>query len=268
MSDSGKRICVLCDLEGVSGVVNWDTDTGRDQPNYQRSLRLATNELNALLRGLKWGGAEEILVVDGHGEGGLELELVTEEADVLIGRPITVPYWLDGGWDGVAYFAHHSMAGTEGGNLCHSWSHVSVVEVRLNNQPVGEIGWYIYLAGYFKSPAILVTGDDKACAEAKRLAPAIETAVVKTGLNATTAICKPPPVAQNIIGRAAGRAMQRLAEMTPVPPPGPPFRVTRTYAEASMAEAFCSSKEWAQRVDERTVAVESDDYLDLSKKFL
>ncbi len=268
MSEAGKRICVLCDLEGVSGVVSWDTDTGRGQPYYQRSLRLATNELDALLRGLRWGGATEILVLDGHGDGGLELELISEDADVLIGRPIQYPYGLDAGWDGVAYFAHHSMAGTPSGNLAHSWSHESVVEVRLNDHPIGEIGWYIYTAGDFNSPAILVTGDDQACAEAKRLAPAIETAVVKTGLNATTAVCKPPRIAQDIIGRAAGRAMQRLPEMAPVAPPGPPFRVTCTYSKAEMAEGFCRARAWAQRVDECTVACESDDYAELSRKFL
>ncbi len=268
MSESGKRIHVLCDLEGVSGVVNWDTDTGRDQPNYQRSLRLATNELNALLRGLRWGGAEEIFVLDGHGEGGLDLELITEDADVVIGRPISYPYGLESGWDGVVFFAHHAMAGTEDANLCHSWSHVSVVEVRLNDQPIGEIGWYIYSAGYFGSPAILVTGDDKACAEAQRLAPAIETAVVKKAVNTTTAICKPPTAAQNIIGRAAGHAMQRLSEMSPTPPPGPPFQVTCRYSKPSIAEEVCQKKEWAKRVNDCTIAIESDDYADLSKKFL
>jgi D-amino peptidase len=198
----------------------------------------------------------------------LDLEAITEDAEVAVGRPIRYPYWMEEGWDGVVYFGHHSMARTDGGNLCHSWAHVSVVEVRLNEEPIGEIGWYIYTAGYFKTPAMLVTGDDKACAEAKRLAPEIETAVVKRGVNATTAICRPPCVAQDIIGRAAAQAMKRLVEMKPVAPPKPPLRVTCRYSEASMAENFCKGKRWAQRVDEFTVACESEDFADLSKKFL
>jgi len=266
MGRNGKRIFVLCDLEGVSGVVNWG-DTGPG-PTYQRSLRLATEELNALLRGLRAGGAEEIAVLDGHGGGGLDPELVTEECEVRLGRPIRAPYGMDEGWDGVVYFAHHSMAGTPGGHLCHSWSHETVVECTLKGEPIGEIGWYIYLAGYFGARAMLVTGDDKACAEAERYAAGIEKAVVKKGVNTTTALCRPPQVARAIIEDAARRAMKRLEEMEPPAVPKAPYLVTCRYIDPTMAEEYCAARPWARRVDARTVAIEADDYLELSKRFL
>lgn len=264
---NGRRIYVLCDLEGVSGVVSFDADCAPDGPNYRRSIRLASEELNALIRGLREGGAGEILVVDGHGPGGLDVEAIREEVDLLLGRPIRPPFEMDKGWDALVLFAHHAMEGTEGANLAHSWSHKGIEECRLNDRPIGEIGWYIYLAGYFGMPAILITGDDKACAEARGYVPQIEAAVVKVGLNKTAAICKPPPVARKIIREAARRAMGKLREIEPVRL-DPPYRAVRRYREAELADRFCSSHPWAERVDERTVAVESDDYLDLTLKFL
>jgi D-amino peptidase len=267
MEGKGKLVFVLCDLEGVSGVVNFDADCAPGQPNYTRSLRLATEELNALIRGLRRGGAEEITVLDGHGPGGLDIELVKEEAEIYLGRPLSFPFGLDRGWDTVVLFAHHAMEGTPEANLRHSWSHKSIEECTLNGEPIGEIGWYVYLAGYFGVPVILITGDDKACAEAQRYVPNMEIAVVKKGCSVSMAICKSPHASRRIIEKAAERAMQRIEEIKPVIP-SPPYRATRRYAEPKMAEGFCSSRPWAQRIDEKTVAVESDDYLDLSRRFL
>ncbi len=267
MGRNKLRIHVLCDLEGVSGVVNFDADCAPGQPNYARSLRLATEELNALIRGLRKGGADEILVLDGHGAGGLDIELIREEADIYLGRPMRPPFVLDRGWDAAVLFAHHAMEGTPNSNLRHSWSHRTIEECTLNGQPIGEIGWITYTAGYFGVPVVLVTGGDKACAEAKGYAPWIETAVVKEELDIAVAICKPPPVSQRIIEEAAERAMHRIAEGKPVLPP-PPYRATRRYVEARMAGAFCNARPWAQRVDEKTIAVEADDFLELSKAFL
>ncbi|MCD6562920.1 MAG: M55 family metallopeptidase, partial [Thermoproteales archaeon] len=83
----GRKIFVLGDLEGVSGVVSFDTDTSPQGKNYERSLRLATRELNALIRGLRKGGADYIIFLDGHGWGGINFELIEEDVDVLYGRP-------------------------------------------------------------------------------------------------------------------------------------------------------------------------------------
>ncbi|HDJ89704.1 MAG TPA: hypothetical protein ENG40_03325 [Thermoprotei archaeon] len=262
-----KRIFILCDLEGVSGVVSFDTDTAPGQVNYKRSLRLASNELNALIRGLRKGGADEIAVLDGHGSGGIDIELIEEDVDIYLGRPISPPFDLDKGWDGIVLFAHHAMAGTPNANLCHSWSHTTIYEVRLNNKPIGEIGWYTYLSAYYKIPVILVTGDDKACMEAKKYISNIETAIVKRGLNTNAAICKPPHIAQKIIENAAERAMKRIDKIMLAKLPKPPYIATRTYLDPTYADIFCEKRPWVERVNERTISIKSTDYLDLTKKF-
>ncbi|OYT31877.1 MAG: hypothetical protein B6U94_01605 [Thermofilum sp. ex4484_79] len=263
-----KRILILGDLEGVSGVVSFDTDTAPGQINYERSLRLATGELNALIRGLRNGGAGKITFIDGHGYGGINFELIDEDIDVIMGRPLYPPFGFGKEYDGVVLFAHHAMAGTPNANLCHSWSHSTIYECRLNNEPIGEIGWYSYLAAYYGIPVILVTGDDKACNEAKRYVPDIETAVVKIGLNTTAAICKPPKISQKIIEKAARNAMARIESIKPAVLPRPPYVATRTYLDPKYAESFLKHRPWAEKVDERTVRVRSKDYLELTTLFL
>ena len=61
----------MTDLEGVAGVLNfenWCSDGGGR--HYEKAQRLLTEEVNAAADGFFEGGAEEILVVDGHGYGG------------------------------------------------------------------------------------------------------------------------------------------------------------------------------------------------------
>ncbi len=264
----GRKIFVLGDLEGVSGVVSFDTDTSPQGKNYERSLRLATRELNALIRGLRNGGADYIIFLDGHGWGGINFELIEEDVDVLYGRPVYAPFGISEKYDGVVLFAHHAMAGTRGANLCHSWSHSTTVECRLNGEPIGEIGWYVYLSAYFGIPVILTTGDDKACEEARKYIPNMEVAVVKKGINTSMAICKSPKVAQKIIEEAAERAMRRIDEIKPAKLPNPPYQATRKYIDPLYAEGFVKSRPWAKLIDERTIMVEADDYLELTKLFL
>ena len=263
-----KKILVLCDLEGVSGVVSFETDTSPDGINYRRSLRLAAGELNTLIRGLRRGGADEILLVDGHGYGGIDPELITEDADIYLGRPLFFPFELDKGWDGFVLFAHHAMAGTKGANLCHSWSHTTIYECKLNKKPIGEIGWYIYLAGYFKVPSILITGDDKACAEAKLYSPNINCAVVKKGISTNSAICKPPKFSQKIIEKMAEVAV-RFIEKHKLPRlPSSPYNAEKVFLDPRYADIFCSQRPWAMRINNRTVSVSDNDFFNLTKKFL
>ena len=264
----GKKIFILGDLEGVSGVVRFDRDTSPGGRYYERSLRLATQELNALVRGLRKGGADYIAFLDGHGAGGIDIELIEEDVDIILGRPVYAPYGMSDEYDGVVLFGHHAMAGTPGANLCHSWSHATIVECRLNGEPIGEIGWYTYLPAYFGVPVILVTGDDKACKEAKKYIPNMEVAVVKKGINTSMAICKPPKIARKIIEEAAERAVKRIGEIKPAKLPMSPFKATRKYIDPQYAENFVKARPWAKRIDERTIMVEAEDFLELTKLFL
>jgi len=58
---------MMTDLEGVSGVKGRSDDIGNKIINMEQACRLLPGEVNATVEGLTDAGAEEIVVVDGHG---------------------------------------------------------------------------------------------------------------------------------------------------------------------------------------------------------
>ena len=62
------RIIVMSDMEGVAGIVKWEQVDGGESL-YEEGRRLYTEEINAVVRGARAGGATEIVVMDCHGAG-------------------------------------------------------------------------------------------------------------------------------------------------------------------------------------------------------
>ena len=63
------RVLIMCDMEGVSGIVTWD-QVGGGKAGYPEGRELYTAEVNAAVRGASRAGASEIIVIDGHNAGG------------------------------------------------------------------------------------------------------------------------------------------------------------------------------------------------------
>jgi len=173
------KIYIITDLEGVAGVVDFKSQTYPDGKYFEKAKELLTEEVNACCDGLKEMGVDEILVVDGHGPGGILPEKIHPEAKLYHGRPISSLWEIDKGWDAVFLLAHHSMNGTEKGNLNHTYSSQQIVKMELNGEEIGEIGFEIYIAGCFDIPVVFISGDEAACKEGESYVPDIEKAVVK-----------------------------------------------------------------------------------------
>lgn len=75
------KIYVVCDLEGVAGIVGFKKQCMEEGKYYKQAIRVATLELNALIDGLREGGASNIYAFPGHGDflGGLDFELIDPE---------------------------------------------------------------------------------------------------------------------------------------------------------------------------------------------
>jgi D-amino peptidase len=168
------RIYILTDQEGVAGVINSVDYASPEGRYYETARRLLTEEVNAAVEGALAGGATEIFVLDGHGYGSIDVELLHPEVEVLAGRPIRFPFEYDGSYDALMFVGQHAKANTDGGHLSHTGS-MDQDDLILNKLSVGELGWYIQLAGYHGKPTILVTGDQAVCDEAHALVPEIET---------------------------------------------------------------------------------------------
>ena len=81
------KIALMTDLEGTAGVTSFSQETYPEGRDHILARRLAMAEVNAAVDGFLEAGAEDVLIIDGHGPGGLWFEDMHPEASMLHGRP-------------------------------------------------------------------------------------------------------------------------------------------------------------------------------------
>lgn len=206
------KILIATDMEGITGVVNWDQVTPGHY-EYPRFRKLMTLDVNAAIKGAFEGGATEVIVADGHWNG---TNILIEELDARarLNSSTSAPHSMMQGIDetvnGVIYVGYHARQGSPLAVCDHTWSSKCVANLWLNEVLVGEFGLNGALAGYFGVPVIMVSGDQTACAQTVELLGEVETAVVKRATGRYSAECLTPEVAQKMISEAARRAVTNL----------------------------------------------------------
>lgn len=213
------RIYITTDLEGPAGVNLWSQTREGDTPAKFRAMHLLTAEVNAAVDGILDAEPNcEVIVGDGHGSGGLIYEEMHPKAKVVMhGRrdPNDKPSEIKSNlasYDGYMLVGQHAMAGTADAPLCHTFSSKTVEYYKLNGMPIGEFGCHAVRFGAFDIPTIFLSGDDKACAEAKDLIPEIITAEVKKGLGIQRALHLSPTAARTLIRKNAKEAIEKLQQ--------------------------------------------------------
>src|SRR5438093_976220 len=93
------RVLIMTDMEGVAGVVNAEDYLDFSGRLYGIGRTLATQECNAAIEGALAAGATEVLVVDGHGAGAMEPELLHPAARLLAGKPKPRAFGCDASFD-------------------------------------------------------------------------------------------------------------------------------------------------------------------------
>ncbi len=176
------RIMIGTDMEGVAGVIDHDTWVTPEGRYYERGKELLTREVNAAIDGFFAAGAEYILVTDGHGYGGLTLELLDKRVEYQRGWGLEpYPGGLKNGFDCAAVIGQHPKAGTEYGHISHTgW--FNVIDKRINGISVGEFGTLVYICSELGTTPIFGSGDLAFTKEAQALVKGIETVAVKRGL--------------------------------------------------------------------------------------
>jgi D-amino peptidase len=265
------KILIAADMEGVSGVTNWNhVQSGHVE--YPRFRKIMTEDVNAAIRGSFEGGATEIVVTDGHGLGNnILIEALDSRVKLNSGNasPFAMVQGVDSGdFKGVIFVGYHARAGTADGVLAHTWSSQRVANVWLNDILLGEYGLNAALCGHYGCSPLMITGDQTACAQAVELLGDLELAIVKQATSFQSAECLSPDVAQEIIQAAAVRAVQRLkAGEAPKP-----FKLTEPVkgrVEFRMVEMADSASRLpgAARVDGTTIEFTSTDMPTAYKSF-
>jgi len=256
------KIYIVCDLEGVAGVVDFRKQCMEDGAYYQQAARLATLELNSLVEGALEGGAAEVYAWPGHGEfpGAIDVELLHPECRLVMHAGDGGPAGVDGSFEAMVLHGLHGMAGAEGGVLSHSFTPF-MRNVWLNDLRIGEIAMNMISFGEHEVPSLMVRGDQAAVDEARALVPSIEGVAVKWGLeekhrlgalSVRRAVSLSPVKARSLIREAARRAMGLVGSVEAFTV-RPPFSVRVEYTEAKYADTAAMSR-GVERIDGLTVA--------------
>lgn len=205
------KVYISADIEGVSGVVHRE-HTARDGREHDRARLWMTEEVNAAIRGAKRAGATTIIVNDGHGTmRNIILEQLDADARLISGSPKR--YAMMQGieaqnFDAAIFVGYHTQMGHTG-VLNHTFHGGVVQSIRWNGESLGEFGLNAYLAAYFHTPVIFVSGCQYMQEEARHLIPSIETAVVKETIHQVVALNDSPLRAQEKIENGVFEALMR-----------------------------------------------------------
>ncbi len=253
------KVYVVCDLEGVAGVVDFKKQCMEEGSYYRQAIRMATLELNALVEGALEGGAEEVYAWPGHGAfpGGLDVEHLHPECSLVMHAGDTGPAGYDESFDAMFLHGFHGMAGSEG-VLAHSFMPF-IENIWLNELRIGEIAMNMAVFGVRGVPTVFVSGDQAAVDEAKALVPGIEGAAVKWALeekerlgalSVRKAVALSPAKAQEAVREAARRAVKKVGSVEPFRL-DPPYTMKVEYTEDKYAERALRSP-GVKRIGEAT----------------
>jgi D-amino peptidase len=263
------KVFISIDMEGIAGVAH-RLQVTRGLGDFAIGRTLMTKEANAAIEGAFEGGATSVVVNDSHGDMfNLLPEELDQRAELILGSP-KVPLSMMQGFgpefDVALFLGYHARVGTEAAVLDHTYYGRLLWDVRVNGESQTEASLNAAVAGTFGVPVGLVTGDDKACAQAAQQLPAIRTVAVKQAFGRGVARSMHPANAREAIRAAAAEVVAGAAGFEPYRPP-PPFVLEVDVLNTGIAD-LCSLAPGVDRIGPRTLRFESDDFMQVFRCLL
>jgi len=243
----------MTDMECISGIAH-DEQVRRESPFWQQSRGYLMGDANAAVRGAFDGGADDVVVQDGHDDGkSFITELLDPRARLSVGSR---DGWLgiDDTFDAAVMVGQHAKAGTLDAFLDHTQSGRDIFDFTVNGVSMGEMGQFALMAGEHGVPLIFLSGDDAACREAESFFPGIVTVSVGTAAGRKHLATLPPPVAHEKIQSGVKQALAEIKTRKVAP-----YTIEKPYVlelvtqKTEIADRLCNLRSNRERVDGRTV---------------
>jgi D-amino peptidase len=200
------KVYISTDMEGCSGV------TCSEQIASEEGKKLMAGDMNACIEGCFAAGATEVVVRDGHASGtNVDPKVIDRRAKLIQGTTAGKDD-IDGS-AAVIFLGYHSKALTPGGTLAHSYSSASIQRMWLNGREAGEIAINAAIAAEHKASVVMVSGDDKACAEARAWIPGVVTCQTKKGTGWQSADLLPVEESRRLITEKTKEALAKRKEI-------------------------------------------------------
>jgi len=210
------RVYGLVDMEGISGILR----SGQCSPGeaeYPTGQKYLTWDVNACVAGCFEGGAKAVTVRDVHGNG---CNILWEELDPraeLIQQGWEVPQRvpLIDKHHAVILLGYHAMAGTPHAILEHTMSSAHWQNFWMNGVRCGEIAIDMAIAGDHRKPVIMVSGGERACAEARQIVRNVIVAPVKRDLDVHGGVLLAKDAAHGLLKARAAEAVRCARKIKP-----------------------------------------------------
>jgi len=260
--ESGLKVFISVDMEGLTGVVNWE-EVSRDGKDYDYFRRIMSSEANAAVLGAFDAGATEVVVRDSHGSARNILPDLLDPRAYLIrdwsGGPKSMMEGIDKSFDAVVFIGYHARAGTPDALLEHTTSG-NVQAFTINGSIYPEAGYNALIAGVYGVPVVFVAGDKAICDQVQGFLGDVPTFATKTGIGAS-AKNRHPEASRDGIRAGVAQAVQNRAEYSPFRLEAPYTLVLRLKTEESVYNG--SFFPGARRTGDWELTFTSDDFLEL-----
>jgi len=206
------RVFISVDMEGLGGVVSL-SQVLKEGKEYTTFRKWMTEEIKAVIEGIKAGGATKIVVADSHGSmTNLLIEELPEDVEVITGfpRPLCMIHGIWEGYDAAMFVGYHARKGIKGGVLAHTIAGRVFSSIKVNDVEASEFYLNALVAGFYGVPVVLIAGDSEICKEAKIKVPEIETVITKYGITRFSAKTKTLEKIKSELKEKSARALEKV----------------------------------------------------------
>ncbi len=251
------KIFISVDMEGIGGIGTnrMVSSTGKD---YALGRQLMTDEVKAVIEGIKANGPAYILVNDSHGDmqNLLHTQLPTD-VEYIQGniKPLGMVQGLDESFDAAIFIGYHSRAGTEGGFLAHTGSG-SLKGLWINGVELGEGGMNAFYAGSKGVPVIVASGDQSFKDQFSQVVGA-RFVVTKEAITKVSAKVIHPQKVNEALKRTTQEALSNLSDFKALSVEEP-VRVRMRFASTTRVD-IVEAIPFVKRIDGFTFEFEADD---------
>jgi D-amino peptidase len=225
-------------------------------------------DVNAVIAGLFEAGASEVVVNDSHGSmRNIVADQLDPRASLISGspKPLSMMQGIDGTFEACVFVGYHARAGTAAATLDHTISGGTISAIRINGQELPELGINSAIAGHFKVPVIMLSGDTATCEQARSILGAgIVTVPVKEAAGRYAARLYPMDEARQALRKGAREALAKRSGIAHFRI-DPPCRFEIEFNNSGQAEMPLLVP-GVERTGARSVAFSADDYLEGYKK--